>query len=254
MQRITPVSVSLALCDLPYSKTDCHWDTPVNLKSLWFWLRIIMKPGGVVVFTAVQPFTTTLVNSNPEGFKYTYVWIKRQAANFQLARKMPLKKHEDVLVFYDKRPVYHPQMHWGPMKAKRIGAEIYQPRKTECFLASRPANLSLVNSDIYYPTTILDIPGLPRNKSLHRTQKPVELFEFFIATYTNPGDLVLDPCAGVGTAAVACARAQRQFIGFEKDASIFATGLRHVNEKAPGFLCPLVTNCKTIATTQIVTN
>jgi len=238
MQRVPQQSVVLTLADLPYGKTDCGWDTPVNLKSLWFWLQIIMKPHGVAVFTAVQPFTTTLINSNPEAFKYTYVWIKRQAANFQLARKMPLKKHEDVLVFYRKRPVYNPQMRLGPMKAKRIGAEIYQPRKTECFLASRPANLSLVNSNTYYPTTVLEIPGLPRNRSLHRTQKPVELFEFLIATYTNPGDLVLDPCAGVGTAAIACARTNRRFIGFEKDASIFTTGLRHVNEQAPGFLCP----------------
>jgi site-specific DNA-methyltransferase (adenine-specific) len=201
MLEVRARTVSLTLADLPYSKTDCEWDEPVDLVRLWRQLRTVQKPNAVACFNAVQPFTTRLVNANERDFHYTYCWVKRQAANFQLAKKMPLKKHEDVLVFYRGRPTYHPQMRRGPMKAKRIGPEVYQARKTECFLASRPANLTAVKSDLYFPTTILDIPGVPRNQSLHRTQKPVELFEFLIRTYTDPGDLVFDPCAGVGSSA-----------------------------------------------------
>ena len=238
MEQLPSQSVALVLADLPYGKTDCGWDSPVDLARLWPLIRWAAKSNAVCCFTAVQPFTTTLVNSNQAAFRYTYVWIKRQAANFQLAKFMPLKKHEDVVVFYQKRPTYNPQMRHGATKSKRIGKEVYQARKTECFLASRPANLSSVMSDTYYPTTILEIPGVARNQSLHRTQKPVELFEFLIQTYTNQGDTILDPCAGVGTAALAAARTGRKFIGFELDPAIYQTGLNRINVQAPGFLCP----------------
>lgn len=235
-REIAPASVSLVIADLPYQKTDCAWDRHLNLEKLWAELNWVSSSTTVFAFTAVQPFTTFLIGSNLGLFKYTYVWIKRQAANFQLAKFMPLKKHEDVVIFYRRRPTYHPQMRRGPMKSKRIGTAVYQERKSECFLASRPANLSSVMSDTYYPTTLLDFPGVARNQSLHPTQKPVELFEFLINTYTNPGDLVLDPCAGVGTAAIAAARTGRKFIGFEKDAAIHAKGFQRIDQESPGFI------------------
>ena len=222
--------VDLVLADLPFGKTDFAWDDPdFDLKTFWNQVIRVLKPNGVVACHAVQPFTTCLIVSNPTWFKYTYVWIKTQAANFQLAKLMPLKKHEDVVIFYNRRPVYHPQMRKGVPKFKRSGPTVYQQRKSVMYLASRPANLSLVKSDTYYPTTVLDgFPSLPRNRSRHPTQKPVALAEFFIKTYTDPGGLVLDPTMGVGTTCLAAIATGRRFIGIEKVPQYFDEASRAI--------------------------
>lgn len=217
MPLIDEKSIDLILCDLPYGITDCKWDCQINLNSLWYQYKRIIKPNGTILLNATQPFATTLINSNPKWFKYDWIWIKTQAANFQLAKKMPLKKHEYILVFYNKKPTYNPQMWKGELKSKRIGNEIYQSRKNEMYLASKPANLNAVKSDIYYPTTILNFPSVSRNKSLHPTQKSIELCEYLIKTYTNKGDLVLDNAAGSGTSGLACKNTERNFILIEKE-------------------------------------
>ena len=229
-------SINLILCDLPYGngKTDLAWDkNPINLDFLWIQYKRILKPNGAVILNSVQPFTTDLINSNRKWFKYTYVWIKTQAANFQLAKKMPLKKHEDICVFYAKPPVYNPQMTKGELKGKRIGAKVYQNRKSDMYLSSKPANLEIVMNDVYYPTTILHFNNVPRNKSLHPTQKPVELLEFLIKTYTNEGDMVLDHCMGVGSTAVACDNLNRNFIGIEINEKYFEIGKERITQTLP---------------------
>jgi len=222
MNNIADKSISLIYTDLPYKITDCKWDSGIDLNKLWEQYKRLLKPNGVVVLHSVQPFTTEIINSNQKWFKYNYVWIKMQAANFQLAKYMPLKKHEDVCVFYLKKPTYNPQMWKGEPKAKRIGKEVYQERKNDMYLSSKPASLKSVISDEYYPTTILNFKGVARNQSIHRTQKPVELAEFIIKTYTNEGETVLDNCVGSGTTIIACENTGRNCIAMENDEEVYA--------------------------------
>jgi site-specific DNA-methyltransferase (adenine-specific) len=216
--------IDFILTDPPYNITDFKWDKKkLQFDELWTEYKRILKPNGVIAIHSVQPFTTDLINSNREWFKYNYIWIKSQAANFQLAKKMPLKKHEDICIFYNKKPTYNPQMTKGALKPKRIGEKKYQDRKSEMYLSSRPANLEVVMSDMYYPTTILNYPGLARNKSEHPTQKPIELAEFLINTYTNEGEIVFDGFAGSGTTGVAAKNLNRQFILIEQEEKYFNT-------------------------------
>lgn len=237
MKDIEDKSVSLIFADLPYGGgiTDLKWDSQIDLTALWIQYKRILKPNGVVLLYATQPFASNLINSNPKWFKYDWVWIKTQAANFQLAKKMPLKKHESILVFYGKKPIYNPQMWKGETKMKRIGTEKYQDRKSDMYLSSKPANLKAVASDLYYPTTILNFPSVSRNKSLHPTQKSVGLAEFLIKTYTNENDLVLDNTAGSSTTAIACINTNRPWIMIEQDKKYVEISLQriktHVEEK-----------------------
>jgi len=208
MKNIPSQSIDLILADLPFSSkkrkvTDLKWDSQIDLTALWNQYKRILKENGTVALHAIQPFASQLIGSNPEWFRYEYIWVKSQAANFQLAKKMPLKKHEQILIFYNKPPTYNPQMWIGESKAKRIGKETYQKRKSETYINTKMVNLRAVMSDRYYPTTILSIPSVPRNQSLHRTQKPVALEEFLINTYTNEGDVVLDNTMGSGSTIVA---------------------------------------------------
>lgn len=235
MNRIDDNSVSLILADLPFSSkkrkiTDLKWDLQIDIDDLWKQYKRVLKPNGVIALHAVQPFSSALVNSNPDWFKYDYIWIKSQAANFQLAKKMPLKKHEQILIFYNKRPTYNPQMWKGELKQKRIGNNKYQDRQKETYIKTNMVNLESVASDIYYPTTILNIPSVSRNQSLHRTQKPVALEEFFINTYTNVGETVLDNTCGSGTTLVASRNLKRKAIGIENDKETFEIARTRLNE------------------------
>ena len=230
MKRIDDKSIDMILADLPFSKTDFYWDKSFNLEILWNSYRRIIKNNGCIALNAIQPFTTDLINSNKKWFKYDYVWIKTQAANFQLAKYMPLKKHESILIFYNKKPIYNPQMWKGKLKSKRIGHIKYQDRKKEMYLSSKPANLSIVKNDIYYPTTILTFSSCARNKSLHPTQKPVELCEFFIKTYTNKNDLILDNVTGSGTTLLAAKNLNRQFIGIEKEEKYYKIACTRIGQ------------------------
>lgn len=230
INSIPSFSIDMVLCDPPFNITDCDWDSKFDLDLIWTKLKRVIKPNGVIAVHSVQPFTTDLINSNRSWFKYNYIWIKTQAANFQLAKKMPLKKHEDICIFYQKRPTYNPQMRKGELKAKRIGKNKYQDRKSDMYLSSSPANLEVVMNDIYYPTTILNFPSLPRNKSQHPTQKPVELEEFLIKTYTNEGEVVLDITAGSGSVALAAINTKRKYIVIEKEQKYYDLILKRIKE------------------------
>jgi DNA modification methylase len=235
MRMIPDGSVDLILTDLPYSSkkkrvTDLDWDSEIDLGLLWSEYKRVIKRNGVVALNAGMPFLSRIYQSNPDWYKYEYIWIKSQAANFQLAKVMPLKKHEYVAVFYKSRPTYNPQMTKGENKKKRIGNAKYQDRKNPTYMNTKMVNLEAVDSDTYYPTTILSIPSVPRNKSLHKTQKPVELAEFFIRTYSNKGDIVLDSAAGVFTTGIACLNTGRNFVGIEKERDIFEIGRQRVIE------------------------
>jgi site-specific DNA-methyltransferase (adenine-specific) len=209
MKEIEAGSVNLVLSDLPYGITQNVWDSVIDLRLLWAEYKRVMQPNGAVVLTASQPFTAQVVMSNPQWFKYAWVWEKNVATGHLNANRCPMKKHEDILVFAQGQPMYHPQMQPGkPYKMKR------KPINDNGSNYGNITRTDTINEGLRFPVSIIQFD---RETGLHPTQKPVALFEYLIRTYTNPGDLVLDNCMGSGTTAIACINTGRNFIGFETD-------------------------------------
>ena len=227
MKYIDDKSIDMILCDLPYGTTKCKWDTVIPFEPLWEQYERIIKDNGAIVLTASQPFTSNLVMSNPKLFRYEWIWEKNKPSNFMLANKQPMKYHENVLVFYKKQPIYNkqliPRSESGKQRAK------YKTDRTESehyFLEKKEIEY---NPDFKNPSTILKINTVYQNTNLHPTQKPVELFEYFIKTYTNEGETVLDNCMGSGTTAIACINTNRNYIGFELDTIYYNLAIDRIN-------------------------
>ncbi len=217
-------SVDMILCDLPYGTTDCKWDSIIPFNSLWSLYKRVIKQDRAIVLTAAQPFTTTLINSAFESFCYTWVWDKCFAGNFVHAKRMPLRTHEDVLIFSlsGKSPVYFPQMVKRDTPIKKGGNKQSEAIPISITEASKQFGSSNKSYDEKHPTTILTFSNRGAgDRGIHPTQKPVALMEYLIKTYTNPGDTVLDNCMGSGTTGVACVNTGRNFIGIEKDPAYF---------------------------------
>jgi len=208
MKLIPDKSIDMILCDLPYGTTACKWDSIIPLDKLWEQYKRIIKPNGAIVLTACQPFTTKLINSNIEMFKYCWIWQKPQGVDPFMAKKRPLNNYEDICVFYYKQPKYEPQYTEGkPYKVERDK----KPRKYEITnTIMKPT--TTVNEGKRYPTRIIKFN---QERGYHPTQKPVALFKYLIKTYTNEGDIILDNCIGSGTTAVAAILTNRKWIGFE---------------------------------------
>jgi len=242
MKDIPDKSIDMILCDLPYGTTACKWDTIIPFEPLWKQYKRLIKDNGAIVLTASQPFTSALVMSNPDMFKYEIIWAKSKPSNFMLAKKQILKQHENVLIFYQNQPTYNPQK-WeskpmntvykggGYKKDSIIGVErenIDKERKN--YTDRNPISVIKIN----------DVIGNSKEKAdgKHPTQKPVALFEYLIKTYTNEGDLVLDNCMGSGTTAIACINTNRNFIGFELDKHYYDIAKERIQkalaEKAEG--------------------
>ena len=203
-------SVDMVLCDPPYGTTACKWDSIISLDKLWEQYNRLCKEDGAMVFTASQPFATVLAGSNIKNFRYEWIWEKSQGTNPMNAKVMPLKSHENVLVFYRKKTTYNPQMWFSKpysgfsSDTAKIG-EVYGKQQSK----------HRDNPDgSRYPKTILKFK---QEKGLHPTQKPVALMEYLIKTYTNKGDTVLDNTMGSGTTGLACKNTERNFIGIELD-------------------------------------
>lgn len=212
MKTIRDGAVDLILTDPPYGVTARNkWDSIVPVAPMWdeFWR--VLKPNGAVVMTAMQPFSSLMVSSQYECFKYEWVWRKPQGTGFLNAKKQPLRNHEVALVFYKKQPTYNPQMLPGKPYTCKSGRASLNYGEQESVVT--------VNEGYRYPLTVIDF-NYDKNK-LHPTQKPVSLFEYFVNTYTNPGDLVLDPFAGSGTTGVACLNTGRDFVLIEKDPKFY---------------------------------
>jgi site-specific DNA-methyltransferase (adenine-specific) len=207
MRDIPDKSIDMILCDLPYGTTRNKWDSVIPFEPLWKHYERIIKDRGAIVLTAAQPFTSALVMSNPGLFKYDLVWEKSQATGFLNAKKMPLRKHESILVFYKKLPTYNPQYSEGKPYVAKKSAD-----KNKGNYGKFSDNIT-VSDGRRYPVSVL--PFKNGGKTHHPTQKPVKLFEYLIRTYSNEGEIVLDNCMGSGTTAVAAIRSNRKFIGFE---------------------------------------
>ncbi len=254
MDQIIDGSVDLILCDLPYGTTDrkgisdkgdnrvLSWDTIIPLDKLWEQYQRVLKPSGAVVLTADQPFTSQLVLSNLEWFKYEWIWKKRKVTGFLHANARPMKETEDILVFspmgasggsvkVNKNMTYNPQ---GLIEkrvkkknnAKRLGKFLHQPEhmgKGNKLLHETEYEQKWTN----YPSEIIEF-GLDRDV-IHPTQKPVALMEYLIKTYSNEGETVLDNCMGSGTTGVAAVKCNRKFIGIEADADYFMKASERIN-------------------------
>lgn len=208
MENIPDGSVDMILCDLPYGNTDNKWDVPIDTKQLWGQYRRVIKENGAIVLTATNPFASELIASNKTMYRYDLIWHKPMAVGFLNAKKMPMRAHELILVFYKKLPTYNPQFFAGkPYKRTQYG-------KSENYLSCKyKPGIETKSDGRRYPRSVLEIS---RDKnSLHPTQKPLELFVWLVKTYTNSGQLVLDNCLGVGTTAIACLQTGRRFLGME---------------------------------------
>lgn len=220
MKKVHDKSVGMILCDLPYGTTRCRWDSTIPFEPLWEQYERIIKDNGAIVLFGSQPFTSVLVCSNIKLFKYEWIYEKTQPSGHLNAKRMPMKYHENILVFYKKQPTYNPIKTHGHKRKQSKGQIIGAEQVGDgCYGVQTGANY---DSTDRYPKSIQCFSnGLMKQKSVHPTQKPVELLEYMIKTYTNEGDTVLDNCMGSGSTGVACVRTGRSFIGMELDEKYF---------------------------------
>lgn len=228
MREIPDGSVDMILCDLPYGTTRNKWDSVIPLDKLWLEYNRIIKDNGAIVLTAQTPFDKVLGASNIKFLKYEWIWEKDKGSGFLNAKKMPLKTHENVLVFYKKPPTYNPQITYNHTP---------QHSSYKQTISKNYGRYNGVISDSKkmwrYPRTNLKFNGVNNNgkeKVPHPTQKPVALFEYLIKTYTNEGETVLDNCIGSGTTAVACINTNRNFIGIEREPEYVEIAKRRIDD------------------------
>lgn len=215
MKNIPNKSIDMILCDLPYAMTQNNWDCYIPLDQLWAQYNRIIKDNGAIVLTSQGLFTAKLILSQPKLFKYKWIWEKSKPTNFLNAKKQPLRKYEDVCVFYKKQPTYNPQMVPGEPYDKGV-------RKNQ--LSGSYGDFQPVHvhsSGDRYPTDIIYIKTAEcEGDVVHPTQKPIELGRYFIRTYSNPGDIILDNTFGSGSFLVAALMEGRNFIGIEKNENV----------------------------------
>ncbi len=214
MKDIPDGSVDMILCDLPYGSLICKWDQVIPFDKLWESYNRIIKNDGAVVLFGSQPFTSVMINSNLKMYRYNWVWDKKKPANFSLAKKQPMKYHEDIVVFGKKSPKYYPIM--VPVegrKAKKGKNDGYSGFNKGL---EKVEYLDKIYTD-KYPSSILEFSNADQTNRFHPTQKPVSLLEYLIKTYSNEQDLILDNCCGSGSTLVAAKNLNRQFIGIEQE-------------------------------------
>jgi site-specific DNA-methyltransferase (adenine-specific) len=222
-------SVDMLLSDWPYGMTDNNWDVRLPLDIVWPELKRIVKPNGAILLFGQSKFDKTLGASNISMYRYDWVWVKSLGTNFFNAKRHPLKVTENILVFYQKQPVYNPCFMEGAPYIKTHKARFH--KNTNHFFG---ANIG-ISYGKRYPKNILFFSSVHVGKRLeylgNSTQKPVALCEYLIKTYTNPGEIVFDNCAGVGTTAIAALRTGRKFLAFEKDPGFFETAKNRIDQE-----------------------
>lgn len=230
MATLPDASVDCVLTDPPYGTTACKWDSVIPFEPMWKELKRIAKPKAAICLFGSQPFTSALVMSNIQDFKYQWVWQKYGTGNFALAKYQPLRETEDIAMFSRSCANYFPQMRRGKMRGKGGGGI--------CAVNGITPSYSI--NDEYYPTNVLHFSNANfTGRGDHPTQKPVELLRYLIRTYTNEGETVLDFTMGSGSTGVACELENRNFIGIEKDADYFEIAQKRIADvkaKEPLFM------------------
>lgn len=227
MKNIPDKSIDMILCDLPYGTTACKWDIVIPFEALWEQYNRIIKDNGAIVLFSKQPFTSDLINSNRKLFRYELIWEKTRAGNSMQVKKQPSAIHENIDVFYKKQPTYN------DLKF-RVDEKYIDKRKSirdSFYKSDHYSGVMKRKADdgLRHPQSILPFNSVWR-KGMHPTEKPVELFEWLIRSYTNEGEIVLDNCMGSGTTAVACINTGRNYIGFEKEPKYFEMCMERVKE------------------------
>ncbi len=222
MKTIEDNSIDLILTDPPYNTTGCKWDEAINLDLLWKEWKRIAKDNATFIFTAAQPFTTHLINSNIDWLKYTMVWDKKFCGAFALAKIRPMIIHEDILIFSKGKTKYNPQMIKRKQKIKEGGKNKSESAPVKYFEKMNKTY------DEKQPESILFFPR-ELGRTEHPTQKPVNLFRYLIKTYSDENDIIFDGYSGSGTTALACIEEKRNFIGSELDKTYFDKSMKRIN-------------------------
>lgn len=233
MSEIESGTVDLILADLPYGTTQCAWDEVIPMAALWEQYLRVAKPEAAIVLTAAQPFTSALVMSRPDLFRYEWIWEKGNATGFLNAKKQPLRAHESALVFYRKQPTYNPQMTAGHERKTASRKTV----NSECY--GKALTLTQYDSTERYPRSVQFFSSDKQTGNFHPTQKPVALMEYLIRTYAVPGMVVLDNTMGSGTTGVAALRCGCDFIGIELDPEHFATAEARISDEAERLATPV---------------
>ena len=223
MKSIPDKSIDAIICDLPYGTTACKWDSVIPFKPLWAQYKRIIKPKGNIVLFASGLFAYKLALSNEKLFRYDVIWKKSKCGSPLTAKYMPLKKHEHILIFGKSAANYNPQMTEGaPYKRKWTENK---NNNMEYGIKGVETN----NTGTRHPSTIVEFAQKWRRQDqIHPTQKPVELLEYLVKTYTNENDTVLDNCMGSGTTGIACKNLGRKFIGIEQDTNYFEIASKRI--------------------------
>ena len=210
MRDIPDKSIDLVLCDLPYGVTACKWDVNIPIDELWKQYYRLLKDDGTIALFGSQPFTTKLVSSNEKDFRYCWYWIKNQGTNFFHAKTMPIRKVEEICIFHKGK--YNPQITDGHEPTRKAvgcsNGNIYHGENKRNYVGGKTTR---------YPTNILEFKCVDNYSRKHPSEKPVDLLEYIIKTYTNKNETVLDNCMGSGSTGVACKNTNRKFIGIELD-------------------------------------
>lgn len=213
MDHISDKSIDMILCDPPYGSTNNKWDIVIPFNKLWTQYNRVIKDSGAIVLFGSGLFGAQLIMSNQKMYRYSFVWQKTTSTGFLNAKKQPLRSHEDIHVFYKKQPTYNPQLSTGHRPVNSYTK--YTSDGTN--YGSTKMGIKGGGSTLRYPTSVLKYPTDKQRSNLHPTQKPLELCQYLIRTYSNPGDTILDNCAGSGTTGLAAKLESRNFILIEKD-------------------------------------
>ena len=224
MKSISDKSIDAIICDLPYGTTQNKWDSIISLDSLWIQYKRICK--GAIVLTAQTPFDKVLGVSNFKMLKYEWIWEKTHPTGHLNAKKMPMKAHENILIFYEKLKTYNPQKTLGHLRKKAT----VKTNKISPVYGMQNQIGKTYDSTERYPRSVLKIASDKQTSNLHPTQKPIALMEYLIKTYTNEGETVLDNCMGSGTTGVACKNLGRKFIGIEQDPNYFEIAKNRIEQ------------------------
>ena len=231
MKQISDKSIDMILCDLPYGVTaKNNWDVVIEPKMLWEQYERVIKPNGAIVLFGQDKFTSRMIMSNEKMHRYNLVWRKVLPSGFLNANRMPLREHEDIMVFYKKQPTYNPQKTVGRpchSKGKAVGKNNDSQLKNHNY-----GDFKVVQTEgnMKFPTSILEFSKPHPSVALHPTEKPVLLLEYLIRTYTNQGEIILDNCMGSGSTGVACINTKRRFIGIELDTTYCDIAMKRIQD------------------------
>lgn len=221
LDKFAENKIDLILVDLPYGTTQLDWDNVIDLEKMWKLINKIKKENAAVIMFGQGKFSIMLGASNIDAYRYSLVWEKTQATGHLVASKMPLKAHEDLLVFYDKSPTYNPQKTEGHKPVNSYKKTKENQNRTKLYNLQTKEITGGGNTD-RFPRSVLRFKGVKRTERLHITEKPVKLLEWLIKSYSNEGDTVLDFTMGSGSTGIACMNTNRKFIGIEKDDGVFS--------------------------------